>query len=339
MAVEDRTRPLRREGRYPGWPHPLLVVVSAVLMVVGVWAGLPTRPSTEGLTPDILQDVLTEAAATSKVDPAVVRINATLPLQGAIAEGTGVVLEPGGVVLTNNHVVRGATNITASDVGNGHTYDVDVLGYDRDSDIAVLRLLGAHDLPVAPLADSSGVRVGDAVTGVGFPGGGGLTRAAGVVKSLNRRIVAIDELTGGFERLTDLIEVDADVEAGNSGGPLVDADGRVVGIVTARMRAGPTVTAAGFVIPLRRALAIYDAIRSGDGAGSVHVGPTAIVGFTVADPFSDVITALDGTPVGDGAELTELLDERRPGDTVIVTLFDGNGIRDVPVTLSEGPPD
>jgi S1-C subfamily serine protease len=86
-----------------------------------------------------------------------VRIDATLQFQNAIGAGTGVVLSPDGIVLTNNHVIRGATDITATNVSNGQTYTAAVLGYDRKSDIADLQLRGASDLAVAPTADSSGV--------------------------------------------------------------------------------------------------------------------------------------------------------------------------------------
>jgi Trypsin-like peptidase domain len=104
--------------------------------------------------------------------------------------------EPGRHRAYDNHVIRGATDITATNVSNGQTYTAAVLGYDRKSDVAVLQLRGASDLPVAPTADSSGVRAGDQVTAVGYPDGGDFACAPGTVRALDQNIVADDELTG-----------------------------------------------------------------------------------------------------------------------------------------------
>lgn len=304
------------------------------------------------------------AVDTSRTEPGVVRIDTTIPFQGAVGTGTGVVLSPDGIVLTNNHVVRGATTITASNVGNGQSYQADVLGYDRKSDIAVLQLRGASGLPVAPTADSATVVLGDPVTAVGFPEGGALTRAPGAVRALDRSIQANDDFTGSSEQLSGLVEFGADIRPGDSGGPLVNRDGAVVGIVTAatenyQMTGG----GGGFAIPLNQALSISDAVRSGAAPGSIHVGPTAILGLGVGSRRDDagvpvlgvvrgspveqagvrggdVITAIDGAPTGDATALTDILDQRRPGDTVTLAYLDGNrSPRSVPVTLTEGPPD
>jgi S1-C subfamily serine protease len=259
-------------------------------------------------------------------------------------------------------VIRGATGISATNVGNGQTYPADVLGYDRKSDIAVLQLRGASNLPVAPIADSSQLRVDDQVTAVGFPEGAGLTRAPGPVRALDQSIVANDELTGSTEQLNGLIEFAADIRPGDSGGPLVDPAGQVVGLVTAASRTYAMATAGGFAIPLNQALPISDAIRSGNGSGSVHIGPTAILGIGVNNTRNPagvpvqgvlrggpadqaglaggtVITAIDGTPVPDGTVLTDVLDKRRPGDTVTVNYLDAErNPQTAPVTLTAGPP-
>ena len=305
----------------------------------------------------------TEAADTARVKPGVVRIDTALPLQGAAGTGTGVVLSPEGVVLTNSHVIRGATTITATNVGNGQSYPADVIGYDRKSDLAVLQLRGADGLPVAPAGASSTVRVGDAVTGAGFPGGGALTRVPGTVRALNQGIVADDDLTGSSEQLSGLIEFAADVRAGDSGGPLVDGEGTVVGIVTAASQAYTMTGDGGFAIPLDQALPIADAIRSGAAGGSIHVGPTAILGLGInnRDNFEgvpvqgvlrgspveqagirggDVITAIDDVPVPDATALTDVLDGHHPGDTVTVAYLDRqHNSQTVAVTLAPGPPD
>ncbi|WP_241011020.1 S1C family serine protease [Mycobacterium camsae] len=305
--------------------------------------------------PDLVVD-------TTPVEPGVVRVDTEIPSARATGTGTGIVLSPDGVVLTNNHVIRGATTITVSNIGNGQRYPADVLGYDRKNDIAVLQLRGASGLPVAPTADSSSVRVGDPVTAVGFADGRGLTPASGNVRALNQSIVANDQLTGSSEQLSNLIDFDANVRPGDSGGPLVDRSGRVVGIVTAASETYQMTSTGGFAIPSNRALSVADSIRSGNSAGSVHVGPTGILGVAVTSgggqggvPVAgvlggtpaeaaglrsgDVITAVDGTQIADATELTDVIDRHRPNDTVSVTYLDGQRVsRTVPVALADGPP-
>ena len=310
----------------------------------------------------IAEAPVVEAADVSQVEKSVVRIDTALDVQQAVGTGTGVVLSPDGIVLTNNHVIRGATGITATDVGNGQTYPVDVLGYDRNSDVAVLRLRGAAELPTARLAGPGTVTVGEPVTGLGFPGGGNLTRASGVVRALDRGIVASDDLTGSSERLDGLIGYDADTRPGSSGGPLVDGDGQVVGIVTAASQNYRMESLGGFAIPIERATGIADAIRAGAASGSIHVGPTGILGVAIRSGgdqpgiivrgvlrggpaeraginTGDVITAVDGVQTPDGTALTDVLDRHHPGDTVSLTyLKGGNDSQSVPVTLADGPP-
>src|SRR5580765_1360966 len=172
--------------------------------------------------------------AVSIVTPALVNINTNLKYQGASAAGTGIVLSSDGTVVTNNHVIRGATTIRATDVGNGRTYSATVVGYDVAADLAVLKLNNASGLKTAKLADSSKVRVGDTVVAVGNAGGAGGTpsSATGKVTRLGSTITASD---GGSnsERLTGMIEHDARIQPGDSGGALADSSGRVIGINTA----------------------------------------------------------------------------------------------------------
>ena len=332
-------------------PAAITAALCSVLIILGFGVSLSPAAAAPVLTAD-----------TAGVEPGVVRIDTELRFQGAIGAGTGVVVSPDGIVLTNNHVIRGATNITATNVGNGQTYPVDVLGYDRKSDIAVLQLRGASDLPVAPTGDSTGVHVGDLLTAVGFPDGGALARASGTVRALGQRIVADDDLTGSSEELSDLIDFNANIQPGDSGGPLVDPSGHVVGIVTAASQTYQMKSTGGFAIPLSRALPIADAIRSDDPAGSIHVGPTAILGIGVGEARSsagvpvqgvlrgsaaeqagitggDVISAIDAAPIADATALTDVLDQHTPGDTITATLINRRGTsRDTAVTLAPGPP-
>ena len=151
------------------------------------------------------------------MDPALVDVVSTEGDQGAIAAGTGIVLTSNGTVLTNNHVIRGATSIKVTDVGNGRTYTAKVVGYDATKDVAVIQLQNASGLTTASLGDSSSVQSGDSVTALGNAGGKGGTPsvAAGTVTALNQAITASDEGSGvNSEQLTGLIETNAGHPAG-----------------------------------------------------------------------------------------------------------------------------
>lgn len=113
----------------------------------------------------------------AQVGPSVVNINTQLGYARAVSAGTGIVLDPSGVVLTNNHVIAGATEVSAMSVANQQSYDVEILGYDRTHDIAVIKLRGATGLPVATIGNSDAVRVGDGVISMGNAGGQGGTPA------------------------------------------------------------------------------------------------------------------------------------------------------------------
>ncbi len=218
----------------------------------------------------------------AKVDPALVDINSTLGFQGAEGAGTGIVLTADGEILTNNHVIDGASSIRVTDVGNGKTYDGTVVGYDRSKDIAVVQLKNASGLATAKLGDSSTAAVGQSVLAIGNAGGSGSTpsTAAGTITALNRSITAANELDGTTERLTGLIEVDANVQPGDSGGSLVNAAGEVIGVDTAASAGFSfrTGTGQGYAIPINQALAIARQIMSGQSSSAVHIGPTALLG-------------------------------------------------------------
>ncbi len=173
------------------------------------------------------------SAIASKVDPGLVDVNSTLGYQNTRGEGTGIVLTSTGEVLTNNHVVEGATKITVTDIGNGKTYPATVVGYDTTGDVAVL-LAGASGLQTATTGDSSKVTVGQAVVGIGNAGGRGGTpsHAGGSVTGLNKSITAGGETDSAPEQLTGLIETNAD-PTGRPGGLLVDTTGAVIGMDTA----------------------------------------------------------------------------------------------------------
>ena len=219
------------------------------------------------------------------VDPAVVDINVTVGQSGQAA-ATGVVLNSTGLVLTNNHVVDGATSISATDIGNGRTYTATVLGYDTSKDIALIQLQGASGLTAAHLGDSSTVTTGQPVVAVGnaLGAGGTPSAAGGAVTALDQQITASDQGTGSSEQLNGLLETNANIQPGDSGGPLVNTDGQVIGIDTAggsSTDATSSATTAGFAVPINDAMSVVSQIQNNDSSGTVHVGATAFLGVEI----------------------------------------------------------
>jgi S1-C subfamily serine protease len=229
-------------------------------------------------------------AIAAKVDPGLVDINTTLGYQQEQAAGTGIVLTSNGIVLTNNHVINGATSISVSDVGNQKTYTASVVGYDRTQDIAVLQLHNASGLQTATLGSSSNVSVGQDVVGVGNAGGTGGTPSAagGTVTALNQTITASDQGDGTSEQLSGLIETNANIQPGDSGGALVNSNGQVVGVDTAASAGfsfqtnGQSGGNQGYAIPIKTALSLAHQIESGNGSSTVHIGATAFLGVEIS---------------------------------------------------------
>ena len=192
-------------------------------------------------------------------EAAVVDVDTSLARRHVVGAGTGIVLDAQGAVVTNNHVIEGASAISATDIGNGRTYPVKVLGHDRRHDLALLQLVGATGLATANLGDSNSVAVGDQVVGFGNAGGkGGLpSRVPGIVAALNQTVRAGDDLTGRSERLTGVIAISAALRPGDSGGPLCNNAGQVIGIDTAADRGH------GFAIPIDEALQVVHEFAPG----------------------------------------------------------------------------
>ncbi len=229
------------------------------------------------------------SAIAAKVDPGLVDINTTLGYAQQQAAGTGIVLSSNGVILTNNHVINGATKISVTDVGNQKTYTAKVVGYDRSHDIAVLQLQNASGLQTAPLATAH-ASVGQDVVGVGNAGGTGGTPSAagGTVTALDQSITASDQGDGTSEQLTGLIETNADIQPGDSGGALVNTSGQVLGVDTAASAGysfqfnGQSQGNQGFAIPINTALSIARQIEAGNSSSTVHIGETAFLGVEIS---------------------------------------------------------
>lgn len=358
----DSTYP-RHFGR---WTRRLPGALATLMLLVGLIAA-PANAA-PGVSAPAPRAPLDQSALLSQVVPGLVDINTSLSYQGALGTGTGIVIGPGGEVLTNNHVIEGATDITAVSLANSVSYPVDVIGFDRGSDIALIRLRGA-ELPMANLGTSSTVAVGDPIAAIGNSNGPGAppSYAPGAVTQLGASVRASDESGGGSRELFDLIRVAADIRPGDSGGPLVNSAGQVVGVTVAATltyRMGGVTGGEGFAIPIDRAMAIANQIRSGVPSDSIHLGDSAFIGVAIADapPFGgpagavvrqvlpdtpasriglfggDLITAVDGIPVNTAADLSNLMDRRRPGDTVTLTWIDRAGApRSAPLVLAKGP--
>ncbi len=320
------------------------------------------------------------SAIAKKVDPGLVDIDTSLAYQQEEAAGTGIVLTPNGEILTNNHVIDGATTISVTDIGNGKTYSASVVGYDRTQDIAVLQLHGASGLKTATIGDSSNNAVGEDVVGIGNAGGTGGTPSAagGTITALGQAITASDEGDGSSEQLTDLIQTNADIQAGDSGGSLVNASGKVVGIDTAASDGftfeseGDSEGNQGYAIPINNAIAIAKEIEGGSTASAVHIGATGFLGVlvqtvsrfgssglgnssspgaTVAEVVTsspaqeaglaqgDVITSVNGKTVTTPESLTGFIAPFHPGDKVTIGWTDSTGVgHTATVTLTSGPP-
>ncbi|HEX6931894.1 MAG TPA: trypsin-like peptidase domain-containing protein [Streptosporangiaceae bacterium] len=341
------------------------VVVIAVASFWGLQAARSHQPS---------GGALTTSAIAAKVDGGLVDIVTTLGFQRAQAAGTGIVLTSSGEILTNNHVIEGATSIQATDVGNGQTYRARVVGYDRSHDVAVLKLQGASGLETVATGNSAKAVLGQKVVALGNAGGkgGAPSVVTGRIIRLAASVTATDESAGTAERLHGLIGHNAPIRPGDSGGPLVNQAGRVIAMNTAASTGGNFQLQGrtqAFAIPINKALSIARQIVSGSGSGSVHIGATAFIGIGVlsaeqaqahgvqpgsgaliGDVFSgtaasaagltpgDVIVAAGGHRVTSPDDLQATLGRHHPGDRVGITWVDQSGQRhSANVTLRSGP--
>jgi S1-C subfamily serine protease len=295
--------------------------------------------------------------ATAAQEVGVVDIDTVLQYQNAQAAGTGMILTSTGEILTNNHVVDGATSITVTVVSTGATYTATVVGTDATDDVAVLQLQHASGLKTVSLSTAA-ARVGDAVTAVGNAGGTGGTPSAapGRVTAVDRTITASDESGGNSEQLSGLIETDADVQSGDSGGPLYDSSGTVIGMDTAASSGG---TPDGYAIPIATAVSIARQIEAGVDNATIDQGYPAFLGVSVQDgdggaqvagvasgsaaddaglAAGDTITAVGGSAVTSADGLSTALESYSPGQRVGVSWTDGSGAaHSATVTLGSGP--
>jgi S1-C subfamily serine protease len=316
------------------------------------------------------QAAASSAAPTTTIDRGIVDIDTNLGYESAAAAGTGMVLTSTGEILTNNHVIRGATTVRVIVPSTGHSYSATVVGYSVANDVAVLQMKDASDLQTVTLGDSSKVRAGQAVTAVGNAQGVGGTpsEATGKVIHLDRSITANDD-NGSSEKLTGLIETNAALQPGDSGGPLLNAADEVVGMDTAASGSYSFQTAAStaYTIPIDHALSLAKQIVAGNSSTAVHIGATPFLGVDVEQPrFSnggsssglvvdqvvpsspasragiyanETLTTLNGRTINTPAALTSLLLRNTVGTKVTLGLLDTSGSHTTAtVTLGSGPP-
>jgi len=287
--------------------------------------------------------------------------------------GSGFVVKPDGLILTNNHVVTGSQQLTVSLVGDKKQYKARVLGTDPRNDLALVKIQADHALPFLKLGDSDSLQVGQKVLAIGNPFGFGGTLTTGVVSSLGRTLQPQEG-----HRLEDMIQTDAAINPGNSGGPLLDSHGSVIGINTAIY--GPQGNIGiGFALPINRAKAMLDEFQakgrvtrpylgietiyiSGDAADDLGLpnegglliqrveggspaeeaglrGPTRIAraGIYQIGIGGDFIIAVDGNPVETRDAVQRALNRKRVGDTLDLKIYRNGRTQHVRVKVGEAP--
>jgi S1-C subfamily serine protease len=312
--------------------------------------------------------------ATDAQSTGIVYIDTVLGYQGAQAAGTGMVLSSNGEVLTNNHVVEGATEISVTVASTGKQYSAEVVGTSPTQDVAVIKLAGASGLKKAAIDKNDTVTIGDTVVGVGNAGGvSALNAATGTVIALDQSITATDDSGANADPLSGLIESSAPIQAGDSGGPLYNSDGKIIGMDTAAQTdAGTNVTSAAYSITVKAAVHVADQIESGADNATIHQGYPPFLGIEIANQAGggfgnsgsgiagvlvagviantpaaqagivdgDTITAAGSTAISSASDLSSALAAYNPGDKVKVTWTAADGSsQSATVTLIQGPAD
>jgi len=301
-------------------------------------------------------------AASERVGPAVVHVEVAQGARSAEGEaprrgsGSGFVFTPDGFILTNSHVVHGARAIQVS-IADGASFDADLVGDDPDTDVAVIRI-GGHHLSAATLGISRGLRVGQLAIAIGNPYGFQHTVTAGVVSALGRSLRAT---TGRL--IDDVIQTDAALNPGNSGGPLVNSAGEVIGVNTAiipfaqgicfataidtakwvveqllrfgRVRRG-YIGVGGATIALSRRAVRFHGLAAGAGVRVESVEPGGAAQRAGIEP-GDVIIGYDGENVAGVDELHRLLSEQRIGKATKIALLRRTQKLDLPIQAAELP--
>ncbi|HEY7916150.1 MAG TPA: trypsin-like peptidase domain-containing protein [Acidimicrobiales bacterium] len=379
--------------RGPGW---LWVVVSAVAALIGALIGggiVAASNNNTGSTtvkeisagPALLNGTTNIESVIAKVLPAVVSIDAKSPApvsnsifgggsSGGAQEdqGTGMIITPNGEVITNNHVISGATTITVTLFGKTTSMPATLVDTDPTNDVALLQITGASNLPTVNYGNSDNVQVGDAVVAIGNALGlqaGSPTVTQGIISAKGRTVHASSPSGSGTETLTNMFQTDAAINPGNSGGPLVDSSGKVIGMNTAVAADSSGTTQAqniGFAIPSGKIEQLLPALRNksisnNQASGTAYLGvsletltpqlrsqynfvPTqgaVVLQVQSGSPADvaglqqgDVITSFDGKPVTSADQLAAAVQADKPGKSVRIGIYRGQAQMTVTATLS-----
>jgi len=336
----------------------------------------PATAQSAGLTADENNNIeiyKLARTATANITSVVYREDFFFQVYPQEGTGSGFVVKPDGLILTNNHVVSGTQQLTVTLVGDKKQYKARVLGTDPRNDLALVRIQADHALPFLKLGDSDGLQVGQKVLAIGNPFGFGGTLTTGIVSSLGRTLQPQEG-----RRLEDMIQTDAAINPGNSGGPLLDSHGSVIGINTAILGQQGNI-GIGFALPINRAKAMLDEFQakgrvtrpylgiqtrfiSGDMADELGLpnegglliqrveggspaseaglhGATriAVVGIYQIGIGGDYIIAVDGNPVESTDALQRVLNRKRVGDTLELTVYRSGRTQRVRVKVGEAP--
>jgi S1-C subfamily serine protease len=322
---------------------------------IGGWSAQGTPWTGRGQVPQTTEtDQGTRSASSAEVS-GLVRIRTTINFGQGEAAGTGMVLTPDGEVVTNHHVVQGATSIEATVMTTRKTYQADLVGTDATADVAVLRLQGASDLATVT-TDTGAVRTGDTVTAVGDAGGSDstFTAAPGTISATDQHITTESDGLGTGEALSGLLQMPPAVAPGDSGGATYDKGGDVVGMTTAASSGGGNVD--GYAIPIGTVLSIADDLTRHVAGSHYAYGHPAFPGGALADGTTvqqvyagtaatsagivagDRITGLGSTRTPTATTLRQAVRSHQPGDRVGVSWTDRTGhVHTATVTLGSGP--
>jgi putative serine protease PepD len=368
-------QPFRYSGEYRGEPayppvppggagrggRTALLAVGAVALALfsGAAGGLvvhqaqgsgsqPTSVVTRGAAPQV--DRSSVAGVAEAVVPSVVDITTT-----GVGEGSGVILSADGNIITNNHVVEGATNdqlkVTFS---NGKTARATIVGTDPAGDLAVIKAQGVSGLTAAKFGDSDQMRVGDPVLAIGSPLGLQGSVSAGIISALHRTINASSERGGTARSISDALQTDAAINPGNSGGALVNLAGEVIGINTAIATSGQASgnIGVGFAISSNRAKAAAEQLLKGGKVSHPYLGVSltdgdggALVADVVAESPAargglqrgDLVTKTDSTSITNAAAFTNVVQSHKVGDQLQLTVQRNGSTVQLTVTLGEKP--